>query len=153
MDLKDKWNSLTREQKALVVLGVIILGLVLYAYHPIVGSPDDNNTTQVQQSTQPTTVTTVPFTQSGSNNTTVSDNATGNGTNQITAEQAKNIATQSIPGYTAEDPTQGSINVDGATHFRLDSSPFKKQRRIKNFIHRCKYWKNSTTNITLLQKT
>jgi uncharacterized membrane protein YkoI len=115
MGLKDKWNSLTREQKGLIGLAVVIIIVVLYAYNPISGTPSDNNTTQVQQATQPTTVTTVPFTQSGSNNTTVSNNTTGNGTNQITAEQAKNIATQSVQGYTAEEPTQGSINVDGAS--------------------------------------
>jgi uncharacterized membrane protein YkoI len=114
MDIKDKWNNLTREKQALIGLAVIVLIVIIYAYHPFVGTTS-NNTTQVQQSTQPTTVTTVPFTQSGSNNTTVSNNTTGNGTSQITAEQAKNIATQSMPGYTAEEPTQGSINVDGAS--------------------------------------
>ena len=114
MDLKDKWNSLTREQKGLIGLAVVIIIVVIYAYHPIIGTPN-NNTTNSTQDQQQSAAMPMPFTQSGSNNTTVSNNTTtSNGTSQITADQAKNIATQARQGYTAQEPSQGSITVNGA---------------------------------------
>ena len=113
MDLKDKWNSLTREQKGLIGLAVVIIIVVIYAYHPIIGTPTDNITASTQDQQQ-SAAAPMPFTQSGSNNTTVSNNTTSNGTSQITADQAKNIATQARQGYTAQEPSQGSITVNGA---------------------------------------
>lgn len=111
-DLKDKWNSLTQEQKALVGLAVVVFIVVFYAYHPFTGSAV-NNTTQNQDEPQSADVVAVPFQQAGSNNSTVSNNTTvSNAT--ITSDEAKNIAEQSQAGYTAGDPTQGSINVNGA---------------------------------------
>ena len=41
MDFKDKWNSLTREQKALVVLGVVILGFGILRIPSNCGIADD----------------------------------------------------------------------------------------------------------------
>ena len=113
-DLKDKWNSLTHEQKALVGLAVVVLCVVFYAYHPFTGAAV-NNTTQNQDQDQPQSadVVAVPFQQAGSNNSTVSNNTTSSNTT-VTSQQAKNIAEQSRSGYTAGDPTQGSINVNGA---------------------------------------
>lgn len=58
-DLKDKWNSLTQEQKALVGLGVVVLCVVFYAYHPFTGAAV-NNTTQNQDQPQSTDVVAVP---------------------------------------------------------------------------------------------
>ncbi len=114
MDLKDKWNSLTREQKGLIGLAVVIIIVILYAYHPIIGTPTDNSTINTTPNQQQSAAVPMPFTQSGSNNTTVSNNTTtSNGTNQITADQAKNIATQARQGYTAQQPSQGSVTVNG----------------------------------------
>lgn len=110
-DLKNKWNSLTQEQKALVGLGVVVLCVVFYAYHPFTGAAV-NNTTQNQDQPQSADVVAVPFQQAGSNNSTVSNNTTTSNAT-ITSQQAKNIAEQSQSGYTAGDPTQGSINVNG----------------------------------------
>lgn len=111
MKLKDRWNSLTREQKALVGVGVVVVCVLFYAYHPILGTPETDNNTSIQNEEQPPVVA-VPFPQPGSNNTTVSNNTTDNGT-VITSEQAKNIAVQVRPGYTAQEPTKGSVNVNG----------------------------------------
>jgi uncharacterized membrane protein YkoI len=131
-DLKNKWNSLTQEQKVLVGLAVVVLCVVFYAYHPFTGAAV-NNTTQNQDQPQSADVVTVPFQQAGSNNSTVSNNTTTSNAT-ITSDEAKNIAEHSQSGYTAGDPTQGSINVDG-TETSVWIVPLSKNNAISKTLY------------------
>lgn len=107
MDLKPGW-----EKKALIILAIITIIVVVYAYGPFKGDTKAqilNNTTEV-----PATAPTSPVV--ASNNSTSSNNITNvnitggnNGTYQITADQAKKIAVQ--PGFTAGEPTKGSVLI------------------------------------------
>lgn len=112
MDPKDKWNSLKREEKALIGLAVVVLILTIYAYNPFFMSSDNNSTVENTVPSNTASVAPVPFTPQTSNNTT-SNNTTTNSTGQITAEQAQNIAAQANSGYSASPATQGSITVSG----------------------------------------
>ncbi|HMK54500.1 MAG TPA: PepSY domain-containing protein [Methanobacteriaceae archaeon] len=106
MDLPENW-----EKRALILVGVVVLIIVIYAFNPFASKA--NVTTGNQTSSNPQ-MSTMPFDQSSTNssgNTTI--NVTNNGTFQLTAEQAKNIAAQARPGYTAGDPTQETIVIDG----------------------------------------
>jgi hypothetical protein len=107
MDLGQNW-----EKKALIALAVIIIIVVIYVYNPFVGKPDtriqDQNPTPI---TQPTLNTGVN--NSAQNNTTTNITIEGNGTFQISPEQAKTIASQN--GYSVGDPTIGNVNINNET--------------------------------------
>ena len=106
MDLEPGW-----EKKALIIIGIIFIILVVYAYNPFKSTPHveiDNQTTDAAVTTPAAPV--VTSNNSTANNTTV--NTTNNGTFQISADVAKNIATGANPGYTAGQPTQGNVSIN-----------------------------------------
>lgn len=106
MDLGDGW-----EKKALIVVAVVVVLLLIYVFNPLTPQPDAefNNTSPSSSS-----LMNMPFDQS-TGNITNPNNGTSNVTTQLTAEQAKNIAIQARPGYTAGDPVQETIVIDGIT--------------------------------------
>jgi hypothetical protein len=106
MELPEGW-----EKKALILLVVVVLVVVIYAYNPF---QSKSNVTVNNQSYQPATVTPMPFDQSSSNKS-ANNSSYGNGTFQITADQAKNIAENSRPGYKAGVPMQGTILLNSTT--------------------------------------
>jgi len=106
MELGDGW-----EKKALIIVGFIVLLIIIYAFNPFVPKGNINNTSN-QTSSSP--VFLMPYDQSSGNSSSNITNET-NGTFQLTAEQAKNIAIQARPGYTAGDPVQETIVIDGIT--------------------------------------
>ncbi len=109
MDLKDGW-----EKKALIGLGVVVLLIIIYAYFvPFSGKPD-NNTSYTQP--VPAQVVPVPFSQPTANNSTTNNSSTINGTFKLTSDQAKNIALNAYPGYTAGSITQGNIVINGTAY-------------------------------------
>jgi len=97
-------QELTWEKKALIVLGFITLIIIIYAYNPFQSTPEVQI---VNQTEQPSTVQTMPFPKPNSTNNT---NETNNTDFNITKEQAQRIAEE--PGYTTEEPTQGTININ-----------------------------------------
>lgn len=111
MDLEPGW-----EKKALIIVAVVTVILVVYAYGPFNGNARAeviNNTSETPV-TEPAPVPApqVPtFNNSTSSNIT-SVNVTGgnNGTYQVTADQAKKIASQ--PNFTAGEPTKGNIMIN-----------------------------------------
>jgi uncharacterized membrane protein YkoI len=103
MDL-DGW-----EKKVLLFIIVIVLLIGVYAFNPF--RPASNNTTPTQ--TVKSTDTPIPFNVVTNNNS--GNNTTGNNTYKITPDQAKNIALQANPGYTASTPLQGSIVINGTS--------------------------------------
>ncbi|BDZ71189.1 peptidase [Methanobacterium petrolearium] len=123
MDLKDLIDNLIAnfinfwnagwENKALVVVGVVVLIILLYAFNPFQAKTNltGENNSQVPQTT--TVPTTEPITDSV--NSSNSTNDTGNDTYLITAEQAKQIALRDNIGYTAGDPLQGTVVVNQTT--------------------------------------
>jgi hypothetical protein len=98
------------EKKALIAVVVVVLLIGAYAFNPF--KPTANNTTPNQTVTQPSD-TPLPFNVASSN--TSSNNSTGNNTFKITPDQAKNIALQANPGYSASTPLQGSIVINGTS--------------------------------------
>ena len=95
MDLKPGW-----EKKALIILAVITIIVVIYAYGLFKGDPKveiQNNTSQAPAPT-PTPPVMTTNNSTTSNVTNVNITAGNNGTYQITADQAKKIAVQ--PGFT-----------------------------------------------------
>jgi hypothetical protein len=108
-DLPDGW-----EKKALIVVVVIVFIIAVYAFNPF---QTKSNVTSDNLSS-PATPTIVPLPQSSSGNSSnISSNSSNNtGTpSQITADQAKNIAEQSNPGYIAGQPSQGAVFVNSTT--------------------------------------
>ena len=109
LDLKPGW-----EKKALIILAVITVIVVVYAYGPFNGNARAevvNNTSEAPV-TEPTPVPS-PEVATSNNSTSNITNVTtygSNGTYQITADQAKKIATES--GFTAGEPTKGNIMVN-----------------------------------------
>ncbi|MDO5835705.1 MAG: peptidase [Methanobacterium sp.] len=109
IDLGDGW-----EKKALIVVGVIVFILVIYAYNPF--QPKANVTSTNENYMPPDTylpVTQTPEVTNNSENSSV-DNSTKN-TFLITADQAKNIAVSQNPGYKASEPFQGTIVLNQTT--------------------------------------
>jgi len=108
-----EWNKLTWEKKGLVVLGIIVLVIVIYAFNPFHSSsnpqiaPDQSTVTPTVLSPSPA----VTSNNSTANNTTA-NMTTGNGTFQISADMAKNIALGNYTGYTAGTPTQGTKTIN-----------------------------------------
>jgi len=106
MDLGNGW-----EKKALIVVAVVVVLLLIYVFNPI--SPQPDMVLNDNSSSSPGIIP-MPFDQS-TGNTTNPNNGTSNTTVQLTAEQAKNIAIQARPGYTAGDPVQETIVIEGIT--------------------------------------
>jgi len=110
MDLGENW-----EKKAMIVLGVIFFAVVIYAYGPFQRTAD---VTAPNESNIPVPQTNTPFSwptikNSSSNNTTTTG---GNGTFQISADQAKQIVSQtSGPGFTVGEPSRGNVVVNNNT--------------------------------------
>ncbi len=104
-DLPDGW-----ERKTLLIIGVVFIVSVIYALHPFQGSAP-NNTSNV---TTPQTTTYTPLNQPQINDTS-NNSSTSNSTN-LTVDQAKNIALQSYPGFSAGQPVQGSVTVNSTNH-------------------------------------
>ncbi len=106
-DLPDGW-----ERKALLIIGVVFIISVIYAFHPFQGTaPNDtgNDTTPTQ-----TVTYTHPSQPQVVNNST--NKSTTNLTANLTVDQAKNIALQSNPGYGVGQPVQGSVVVNSTNH-------------------------------------
>lgn len=101
MDLKEGW-----EKKALLVVAAVFIISLIYAFSPFHSSPNvtvDNQT--------PTYITTT--TQPKVNNST---NSSINTTFNLTADQAKNIASQLRPGYSVGQPIQANIIINNTNH-------------------------------------
>ncbi|MDI6724790.1 MAG: peptidase [Methanobacterium sp.] len=103
------------EKKALIILGLVVLVITVYAFNPFSEKPE----IEVHDGPVNTPVTTPQQSPVISNNSNASDNTTNititngsNGTFQISADQAKQIALNSNPGYMAGDPTQGTITLN-----------------------------------------
>jgi len=111
-DLKDFWND-GWEKKALIVMGVVVLIILVYAFNPF--QAKSNLTGNNDSVVAPTTSipTTAPNTDTV--NSTNSTNTTGNTTFIINEDQAKKIALQGNTGYSASDPLQGTIVVNQTT--------------------------------------
>lgn len=106
MDLEPGW-----EKKALIVLAIITVIVVIYAFNPFAGTPNvqfQNNTSETPPVTPPQPVVTSNNTTANTTNVNITTNVTG--TFQITVEQAKKIATES--GYTTGEPTKGVITIN-----------------------------------------
>jgi hypothetical protein len=111
-DIKNFWND-GWEKKALIVMGVVVLIILVYAFNPFHAK---TNLTGNNDSAVPQTVS-VPTTtfNTGTENSTNSTNTTGNTTYLISEDQAKKIAVQGNIGYTAGGPLQGTIVVNQTT--------------------------------------
>ncbi|OEC84876.1 MULTISPECIES: hypothetical protein [Methanobacterium] len=110
MDLKPGW-----EKKALIVVAIIFVIIVVYAFNPF----HSNSNVEVQNESTDNAVAApsapaVTTNNSTANNTTV--NSTNNGTFQISADVAKNIAAGAYPGYTAGQPTQGNVTINSTLY-------------------------------------
>lgn len=108
MDLQPGW-----EKKALIVLAVITIIVVVYAYGPFKGDAKAeiiNNTSEVPAPAPAPPSPVVTTNNSTSNITNVNITGGNNGTYQITADQAKKIAEQ--PGFTAGQPTKGNVMIN-----------------------------------------
>jgi hypothetical protein len=110
-DLGNFWNA-KWENKALIVVGVVVLVILVYAFNPFQAKTNltENNDSVVPQTT--TVPTTTPTSSVDSSNST---NDTGNLTYLISEEQAKKIALQGNVGYTAGGTLQGTIVVNDTT--------------------------------------
>ncbi len=96
-------DDLRWEYKALGLIVLIGLSITAYSYLSMGGGERvslSNNSVEQQPEPAP-----LPFPEY--NSTGSEENNTGN----ITAEEAREIAAES--GYTAGDPTMGSINING----------------------------------------
>lgn len=106
MDLPDDW-----EKKALIVVGIVIIIIVAYAFNPF---KSETNITANNESVSVNPVTNMPFDQSSSNST-VNSNGTSNSTSELTMEQATNIAIQANPGYTSGETSKETMVINGVT--------------------------------------
>lgn len=113
-DIGEFIKNLTPEKKALIVVGVIVLIIIIYAFNPFASSPDvevQTGTVNAPVSTpQPAPITTQNSTSTNVTNISVSNNT--NGTFQISADQAKQTALNANPGYTADEPTLSTLTIN-----------------------------------------
>ncbi len=122
MDLPDNWEKI-----ALVVVGIVFILTVIYALNPFYTTSNDTNQESGNQDIVP-----VPFPKTDTNND--SGNSSINITTNITAEQAKNIATQANPGYTAGEPISDSVVVNG-TNYTVWKVPLSKPNSSSKTIY------------------
>lgn len=109
LDLKPGW-----EKKALIVLGIVVLIIVVYAFNPFHGNAEVQ--VNSDQPADTAVVTPAPPAVVSNNSTDNTTNMSGNGTFQISADVAKNIATGANPGYTAEDPTLSNVTINSTVY-------------------------------------
>ena len=108
MDLKEGW-----EKKALIGLGVVVLIIIIYAYFiPFTGTPEPS----IQENQSPSSTVPVPFVIPGPANNSTSNNTTNNGNFTLNADQAKTVALNANPGYSAGSVTQGNIVINGTNY-------------------------------------
>jgi hypothetical protein len=108
MDLKEGW-----EKKALIGLGVVVLIIIIYAYFiPFTGTPEPS----IQANQSPSATVPVPYVIPGPANNSTSNNSTNNGNFTLNADQAKTIALNANPGYSAGSVTQGNIEINGTSY-------------------------------------
>jgi len=108
IDLQPGW-----EKKALIILGVIVVIIIVYAFNPF-NHPNvviDNNTTDISPAPTPAQPPANP--NNTSNFTKNLTNSSGNFT--ISADQAKRVVSQANPGFNAGQPTQGSVTINNIT--------------------------------------
>ena len=104
LDLKPGW-----EKKALIVLGIVVVITLIYAFNPFYSNPD----VQVVQDQSTDAAVAAPAAPVvASNNSTDNNTTLNSGTFQISADVAKNIAAGANPGYTAGQPTQGNVTIN-----------------------------------------
>lgn len=107
IDLGEGW-----EKKALIIVAVVVFILVAYAYNPF---QTKANVTAVNQSYQPASRAPSSAPTLVSNDSNDSANKSENSTFLISADQAKKIALDDYPGYTASEPMQGTIVLNQTT--------------------------------------
>ncbi len=111
-DLVNFWNG-KWENKALIVVGILVLVILVYAFNPFHAKTNltGNNDSVVPQTVSVPTSTPNTGTVNSSNVT----NTAGNTTFLISEDQAKKIAVQGNIGYIAGGPLQGTIVVNQTT--------------------------------------
>lgn len=105
LDLGPEW-----EKKALIAVGVIVFVIIIYAFNPFHSDPNMQVVQGQPTDTQP--VTSAPPAVTSNNSTNTTNTTVGNGTFQISADVAKNIAAGANPGFTAGAPTQGNVTIN-----------------------------------------
>lgn len=120
------------EKKALIVVGVVFIITVIYAFNPFPATPTNNSTDQSIQTGTPFTLPKLTSTSKNTANNT--DNNKTNITLKLTAEQAKNIAIQKNPGYTPGNPLQGTITVNN-TSYNVWIVPLTKKNEASKTIY------------------
>jgi hypothetical protein len=123
MDLPQNW-----EKKALIIVGAVFIISVIYAMNPFQSTPT-NDTLNESSST---TIIPNPFPKITKSKN--ANNSSVNGTFNITAEQAKKIATQSRPGYTVGQPIQGNVVVN-STNYSVWIVPLSQNNVVSKTIY------------------
>ena len=110
LDLEPGW-----EKKALIILGVIVVIIIAYAFnpfnHPAVVTDNNTTTDNSPAPVAPPAPTVAPNTTS--NFTTNITNTSANF--KLSADQAKKIVTDANSGFTAGQPTQANIMINNVT--------------------------------------
>jgi hypothetical protein len=108
LDLQPGW-----EKKALIILGVITLIVIIYAFNPF-NKPHmeiDNGTNVTVPA--PAELQSAPPVNPANSSLNITKNLTNTtGNFQISSDQAKKIATDANPGYTAGSPTKANIMIN-----------------------------------------
>ncbi|MCE5214743.1 MAG: peptidase [Methanobacterium sp.] len=107
MKLPESW-----EKRALILVAAIFIISVIYALNPFLGTPTNNTGNQ----TPTQTLNPIPFPILSSNKNVTNQTNNTNNSFKITPEQAQNIATQAMPGFTAGTPLKGSVYVNNTNY-------------------------------------
>ena len=107
LDLKPGW-----EKKALIVLGIAVFIILIYAFNPFQGNANVYTSPDQTQDVQPVTSAPSPVVSNTSDNNTTVNTTSNNGTFQISADVAKNIVLGNYTGFTAGQPTQGNVTIN-----------------------------------------
>lgn len=123
MDLPENW-----EKKALILVGAVFILTVIYALNPFQGTPSNATINQSTSTSNP-----FPFPQITSTNKNKTNNTNSTNTT-ITSDQAKTIATQAMPGFTAGTPLKGSVVVND-TNYNVWIVPLTQQNTASKTIY------------------
>lgn len=110
--LKDFWND-GWEKKALIVMGVVVFIILVYAYNPFYART--NITGNVDSQIAPVSPVPVTTPNTGTVSSNNSTNSSDNVNYLISEEQAKKIALQGNSGFRAGQPIQGTVVVNQTT--------------------------------------